>query len=231
MTRARSTARSTARPSRPAAGNGGNGSPGKGSPGNGAPASGRRFELLRYAHIFSSVVRDLLELKLLREVTDDPLTLPQFHLLKLISLNGSHQVGEVAQFLGVSPPAATKNIDKLEGLGLVARTPSTDDRRATLLASSRKGRRLVERYEALKEERLEPVLAGFSERELGQLTRLLERFSLRLIKQEDSGEGLCLRCSAYYDEACPVTHLREGCPYQKVRESRRRGAAEKQQAL
>jgi DNA-binding MarR family transcriptional regulator len=188
-----------------------------------ANGKGRYFDLLRYSHIFASAVRDLLELKVLREVTDDPLTLPQFHLLKLISLNGSHQVGEVAQFLGVSPPAATKNIDKLEGLGLVARSPSTDDRRATLLASSRKGRNLVKRYEALKEERLEPVLDGFNKKELGQLTRLLERFSLLLIRQEDSGEGLCLRCSAYYDVACPVNHLRDGCPYQKVRETKRGG--------
>jgi DNA-binding MarR family transcriptional regulator len=192
-------------------------------PAGGTAAGGddRYFELLRYSHIFASVVRDLLELKILREVTDDPLTLPQFHLLKLISLNGSHQVGEVAQFLGVSPPAATKNIDKLEGLGLVARSPSTDDRRATLLASSPKGRRLVRRYEELKEQRLEPVLDAFNEQELAQLTRLLERFSLLLIRQEDSGEGLCLRCSAYYDEACPVNHLRDGCPYQKVREGRK----------
>ena len=192
-------------------------------PGVAGYGRGDHFELLRYSHIFASAVRDLLELKVLREVTDAPLTLPQFHLLKLISLNGSHQVGEVAQFLGVSPPAATKNIDKLEGLGLVARSPSADDRRATLLASSRKGRALVRRYEALKEERLEPVLESFSEGELAQLTRLLERFCLQLIKQQDSGEGLCLRCSAYYDEACPVNHLRDGCPYQKVRDTKRGG--------
>ena len=184
---------------------------------------GEHFELLRYSHIFASAVRDLLELKVLREVTNDPLTLPQFHLLKLISLNGSHQVGEVAQFLGVSPPAATKNIDKLEGLGLVARTRSTGDRRAKVLSSSRKGRQLVKRYEAVKEARLEPVLDGFSEQELGQLTRLLERFALLLINQQDSGEGLCLRCSAYYDEACPVNHLRDGCPYQRMRDDKREG--------
>ena len=188
-----------------------------------AGGHGEHFELLRYSHIFSSAVRDLLELKVLREATDAPLTLPQFHLLKLISLNGSHQVGEVAQFLGVSPPAATKNIDKLEGLGLVRRSRSTADRRATLLESSHKGRQLVRRYEALKEERLEPVLDSFSDTELAQLTRLLERFSLQLIKQEDSGEGLCLRCSAYYEEACPVNHLRDGCPYQKARDDKRGG--------
>ena len=185
-----------------------------------AGGNGQHFQLLRYSHIFASAMRDLLELKVLREATDAPLTLPQFHLLKLISLNGSHQVGEVAQFLGVSAPAATKNIDKLEGLGLVMRRASTRDRRATLLASSPKGRRLVRRYDEIKAERLEPVLDGFSKEELAQLTRLLERFSLRLIGQEDSGDGLCLRCSAYFQDVCPVNHLRDGCPYQKVRERR-----------
>ena len=103
------------------------------------------------------------------------------------------------------------------------RSRSTADRRATLLESSPKGRRLVRRYEALKEERLEPVLDSFSDSELAQFTRLLERFSLQLISQEDSGEGLCLRCSAYYEEACPVNHLRDGCPYQKARDDKRGG--------
>jgi len=187
------------------------------APGNG---HGEHSQLLRYSHIFASAMRDLLELKVLRDVTDAPLTLSQFHLLKLISLNGTHQVGDVAQFLGVSAPAATKNIDKLERLGLVARRSSTEDRRATLLASSPKGRRLVQRYDALKTERLEPVLEGFSEQELAQLARLLERFSLRLIGQEDGGEGLCLRCSAHFQDVCPVNHLRDGCPYQKVRDRR-----------
>jgi len=110
---------------------------------------------------------------------------------------------------------------------MVARIRSTGDRRAKVLASSRKGRQLVKRYEALKEQRLEPVLEGFSASDLRQLTRLLERFSLLLIKQQDSGEGLCLRCSAYYDDICPVNHLRDGCPYQRMRDDQREGERRK----
>ena len=72
--------------------------------------------LLRQTHIFASTVREILEVKLLREVSDAHLTLPQLQLLKLMVRDGQHQVTEVAHFLGVSPPAATKNIDKLEGL-------------------------------------------------------------------------------------------------------------------
>ncbi|MGB6853341.1 MAG: MarR family winged helix-turn-helix transcriptional regulator [Thermoanaerobaculia bacterium] len=189
-------------------------------PGNGGATDvgeSQLFELLRYSHIFASVVREILEIKLLNEVCPNSLTLSQFHLLKLISLNGKHQVGQIADFLGVSPPAATKNIDKLQGLGLVFRRQSKGDRRATLLTSSAKGRRLVEKYENLKAERLAPVLKAFNAEELDQLAHLLERFSLVLIHAEDSGEGLCFRCSAYFEDECPVTHLREGCPYQKVR--------------
>lgn len=188
-------------------------------PGNGIAkqvGEGQLFELLRYSHIFASVVREILEIKLLNEVCPNPLTLSQFHLLKLISLDGKHQVGQVADFLGVSPPAATKNVDKLEGLGLVFRKQSKGDRRATLLSSSAKGRRLVEKYENLKAKRLAPVLGAFNAEELDQLAHLLERFSLVLLHAEDSGEDLCFRCSAYFEDKCPVTHLREGCPYQKV---------------
>ena len=39
---------------------------------------------------------------------------------------------------------------------------------------------------------------------------------MALIRSENKVEGLCLRCSAYFDEACPVHHLHEGCPYQKL---------------
>lgn len=172
--------------------------------------------LVRYSHIFASAVREILEIKLLREVEGDGLSLPQFHLLKLIALNGSHQIGQIADFLGVSPPAATKNIDKLERLGLVVRTPCEGDRRATLLSSSPKGKALVTKYETLKEKRLQAVFDSFETDELAQLTYLLERFSIALLCADDDHEGLCLRCSAYFDERCPIQHIHGGCPYQKA---------------
>ena len=178
-----------------------------------------QLNLLRFSHIFAAVVRDILEVKFLEESCPHSLTLLQFHLLKVISLNGGYQVGELAGFLGVSPPAATKNIDKLERLGLIVRTPSKGDRRATLLIPSTKGRRLVQKYEELKADRLAPVLADIGPKDLDRLAKLLERFSLSVIKQEDTGDGLCLRCAAYCSEDCSVGQIRGGCPHEKVRMS------------
>jgi DNA-binding MarR family transcriptional regulator len=185
----------------------------------------RRRRFLRNCHIFASVIREITEVQFLQEVSPLPLALSQFHLLKVIATNGTHHVGEMADFLGVSRPAVTKNIDKLERLGLIVRTPCEDDRRATILLPSPKGRRLVRKYEALKSDRLTPVLRSLGRSELDHLADLLERFSLRMIEQEGTGAGLCLRCAAYRDTNCPVARLRGGCPYEQTQHKRDNGVA------
>lgn len=186
--------------------------------------SDQLHRLLRLSHIFSSIVREILEIKLLKEATPLPLTLSQFHILKLMTLNGRHLAGELAEFLGVSAPAATRNIDKLEGLGLVLRSPSQSDRRATILTASTKGRRLVEHYEEIKATRLYPILEHFDAEEVDQLSNLLERFSVSLLQHETTSRGFCLRCAAYIETGCPVGHVRGGCPYDQVREGAGSGA-------
>ena len=175
------------------------------------------FRFLRQSHIFSSAVREILGARLLREVTPLPLTIAQFHLLKLMLIDGTHRVGKVADFLGVSPPAATKSVDKLERLDLLVRLPSKGDRRATLLSVSSKGRRLVRRYEELKAARLAPILESFDPEEVRLLTQLLERFAVSLLKQQESRNDLCLHCAGYLSEDCSVGLVRGGCPHEKVR--------------
>jgi DNA-binding MarR family transcriptional regulator len=192
--------------------------PAEGRPRQQPAAELHRF--LRYSHIFSAAIREILGTRYLGEVCQDRLTLPQFHLLKLIALNGQHQIGEVAHFLGVSSPAATKSIDKLERLGLVTRSPSQGDRRATLLAASPKGYALVQRYEERKARRLAPVIEGFTSEEIEQLSTLLERFAVSLLQHERPGRGYCLRCAVYIDEGCPVGRTRGGCSYQHLRDAR-----------
>lgn len=179
----------------------------------------RLSRLLRLSHIFSSVVREILESKLLDESSPLPLTISQFHVLKLMTLNGRHQVGELAEFLGVSAPAATKTIDKLERFGLVIRSQSKDDRRKTILSASVKGRRLVEKYEELKTLRLAPLLEDFTPEEVETMSELLERFSVSLLKRERTQRGFCLRCAAYIETGCPVGHVRGVCPYDRVRDT------------
>ena len=183
------------------------------------------LRLIRFSHIFASAVREILELKIIQEASPLPLSISQFHILKVISLNGQHQLGELADFLGVSPPATTKSIDKLEGLGLVLRGASAEDRRVTLLSVSPAGRQVVDQYEAIKVARLGPVLSQFKAGELEQFASLLERFAVSLLENEKSRREFCLRCEAYIDSNCPVGRVRGGCPYQMSREGRARSEA------
>ncbi len=181
------------------------------------PDESSLYRFLRNSHIFSSAVREILETKFLVDTCDDPITLPQFHLLKLIVLNGQHHVGEIADLLGVSSPAASKNVDKLERLGLVRRTPSRIDRRVTFLIATEKARDVVNRYEAHKLERLIPLFDKFETAEIAQMSRLLERFSVLLYAREIEADGGCLRCAVYGQSNCPIGWVLGNCPYDKAR--------------
>ena len=169
--------------------------------------------LIRYSHIFSSAVREVLELSLLREAGADSLTPRQMQLLEFIAM-AAHHIDEVAKFLGVTPPAATKAVDALETRGLVARKSHDTDRRVTMLACSESGRKLVERYHALEHDKLESVLAGFSDDDTARLGDLLERYALALINSAPNSNAICLRCSGHYDPGCPLQFNEPGCAFQ-----------------
>lgn len=175
------------------------------------------YRLLRDSHIFASAVQEVLAARPLREASRLPITPAQLQLLALMSLDGLRQARDVASLLRVSPPAATKAIDKLEQLGLVVRTASVGDRRATLLSLSPKGRRLLKRYEQRKACLLTEILADFEPREIDRLARLLERFAVALLRVQAGEESVCLRCAAYIQDDCPVAQACGGCPYPEAR--------------
>lgn len=178
------------------------------------------IRLLRFSHIFSAVVKDVLEAHLLREVCPYPLNPTQFHLLKLMAQDdGEHHIGEIAEVLGVSTPAATKNIDKLERYGLVHRSQAPDDRRSTILSVSPTGRRIVVRFEELTAARLYPVLDRFDQEDLDAFTDVLERFSLSILDLDAEDSRACLRCAAYLSSDCSVGEARGGCPFIRDRDT------------
>jgi DNA-binding MarR family transcriptional regulator len=179
-----------------------------------AGVAGKRnwLPLIRYSHIVSSAVREILESDPLDQAGGAGMTPRQFHLLEFIALAG-HHIDDVAKFLRVSPPAATKAVDKLERRGLVVRGGCAGDRRLTLLACSDEGHQLVARYRTLQQETLASAMAGFDHDELSGLAAMLERYSLALISAESNADGLCLRCSGYYDRDCPLQYTQRGCAY------------------
>jgi DNA-binding MarR family transcriptional regulator len=162
----------------------------------------RLHRLLRCGHILGSLLRETLEESYLSQRCSPPLTRTQFCLLKLITVNADVQPSEVARYLGVTPAAITKNVDKLEQLGLVNRDPSAVDRRATLLSASDDGIRIVGEYEKLKASRISPVVEQLEANELDELCDLLEALCVDLLRHGQPEQKGCMRCAGYYSTEC-----------------------------
>ena len=176
---------------------------------NSLPTGGEEYlQFLHHTHIYASMVRDVLEGKYLREATELDISVPQFYLLRLIDHEGSHQVSEIASFLGVSQAAASKSVDKLVRLQLVSRETQEKGRR---------GKSILQNYETLKEERLKKLLEeNFTADELASLVHGLEKVS-RLILEKEVDDHICMKCSAYYVKNCLFKSKRKDCLYQGKR--------------
>jgi DNA-binding MarR family transcriptional regulator len=167
--------------------------------------------LLRCGHILGSLLREILEESYLSERCSHPLTRTQFCLLKLITVNADIHPSEVAKYLGVTPAAITKNVDKLEHFGLVNRDPCAEDRRATLLSASDEGVRVVGEYEDLKAARISPVVKELEPSELDELCDLLEALCVDLVRHGQPDQESCMRCAGYYSDDCLVGLEQGGC--------------------
>jgi DNA-binding MarR family transcriptional regulator len=157
---------------------------------------------LRCGHILGALLRELLDQSYLGGRCPVPLTRTQFCVLKLITVNADLQVGKVARYLGVSPAAISRCVDKLAAMDLVHREPSSQDRRAILLSASAAGQRLVEGYETLKESWVAPVLAGVDTAEFDRVCEVLELLCVDLLQRTSHSPGQCMRCAGYFSPDC-----------------------------
>src|SRR4051812_20658701 len=81
---------------------------------------------------------------------------------------------EFADALDIDPPNATVLVDDLESQGLVRRRPSPTDRRAKVVETTRKGKNLARRADAILAAP-PPALAALAPEDLEALGRILER--------------------------------------------------------
>jgi DNA-binding MarR family transcriptional regulator len=95
----------------------------------------------------------------------------QLHVLWHLEHHGATSMTHLAELLGVSLPAATGLIDRMEERGLIERVGDPDDRRRVLVRPGPSGRLALEQTEGLKRDRLRRVLARLEARELRRVGR------------------------------------------------------------
>lgn len=96
---------------------------------------------------------------------------------------------DLSERLLVRPPSVTGVIDRLERLGLVARSASSTDLRSKRVSLTPTGRELMEGVLAGHAAQIRAVMGGLSVQEQGQFLRLLERLGLHLESSMDREES------------------------------------------
>jgi len=79
-----------------------------------------------------------------RSQTTPELSVPQFRALAFLGRNEEAMLTDLAAFLGLTLPSASKLIDGLVAAGMATREPHRTDRRRVVLALTRQGRRKYE---------------------------------------------------------------------------------------
>ena len=130
-----------------------------------------------FAAINRSVGEELLSLDL---------PMGQFKAMATITMHGPQPVGELGRRLGISEPAASLLVDKLEERGLAARTRDEKDRRRTLVTATMAGDELATRLRQGREEQTQRWLDELTDDELAGLL-LGFRGLLRIAELEGAG--------------------------------------------
>ncbi len=96
----------------------------------------------------------------------------QARVVRLLA-DGPLRMAAIAERLAVVPRSVTDLVDGVETAGLVARRPDPEDRRATIVALTPEGRRLLGRLQAARHESARRVLGQLGDADLVAMHRVL----------------------------------------------------------
>ena len=102
------------------------------------------------------------------------LTMGQFKAMASVTTLGPQPVGELGRRLGISEPAASLLVDKLEELGLASRERDPQDRRRSLVTATAAAEELAGRLRQGREDHVQGWLGALSRAELEGLLRGLK---------------------------------------------------------
>ncbi len=110
-----------------------------------------------------------------------------FPLLVRVGRRGPLPIGELAELSGRDYSTVSRQISKLESLGLVARQADRADARITNAAITRKGEAMTRALDRAREKRMSLLLAEWDAEEIADLARLLRRLAddaLRFVRSD-----------------------------------------------
>jgi DNA-binding MarR family transcriptional regulator len=115
-----------------------------------------------------------------------PVTTPQHRLLVLLAGRGPQLIGSLAEELNVNSSSATRQCDRLERKGLVARARSDEDGRAVKVSLTPRGRALVDGVTKLRRAEIAAIVGRMDTTDAAQAVACLARFNAAAGEVPDS---------------------------------------------
>jgi len=172
-------------------------------------------EFLSSARVFAWSVREVIERTVLREVAGKNFTFSQLKLLYLVAHTNTLNISDAATFLGVSPAAASKAVDKLVRRRLLRRAETHQDRRTSHLSLTEASRKLMDTYLTARDQRVDAVFSQFSAEELRRTSEVLDRLAGAITSSGADPSAVCMQCEIYFRGDCRFQRYgQRNCFYQ-----------------
>lgn len=117
------------------------------------------------------------------------ITLEQLHLLKCLPSEQGLTQKAICEMVYKTPANTTRMLDRMEAKGLVMRRDNPEDRRASLVFITGKGKKLVTVVEGVFETFKDNFLAGITEKEEKLFRGVLKKMSNNLLKMSKELDG------------------------------------------
>jgi DNA-binding MarR family transcriptional regulator len=95
--------------------------------------------------------------------------------IRVLTRHGTLRLSALSEHLRIAPRSTTEVVDALEERGLVVRRPDPDDRRATLVELTAKGREVAQSIRDSRAAELQRSFGRLSETDRASLTRILRK--------------------------------------------------------
>ncbi len=105
---------------------------------------------------------------------DEGVPVEQWRILKVLSDDKGHSMGDLAEAVLLNHPTLTKMVDRMVADSLVYRVQDPDDRRKVLMFCSTRGKALAERLNSLALSQEAHIAASYGNKATADLKRLLE---------------------------------------------------------
>jgi len=158
--------------------------------------------------LFIAVIGELLAQDLLDEICDEQITVGQAKCLCFILAQETVTIGDISRGLGISYPAATKNITRLAEKGLVSRTANHTDRRNVFVEITAKGKELTAKIKPEKLRRLGSLLDKVDANDLRDLCKGIEALLSAALTDRKLVQNICLHCGREHVEHCIISSIK-----------------------